>query len=150
MYYMIQIQNPVYYHKFRNIHAYSHPIQTIVAYLKPYITLAYSEPFHIQNSSISRTQDTIRTLSKHILAYGKAVYRSHIEKNSICRTLPYLEFWNIQDLSHIQNPVYTGTIRHIQAYLIIILIITLTFFFFHFHLTYFSTKFEKTVFFLLK
>ena len=73
MYYMIQIQNPVYYHKFSNIQAYSHPTQTIVAYLKPYVTLAYSEPCHIQNPSKFRTQDTIRTLSKHILAYEKAV-----------------------------------------------------------------------------
>ena len=29
---------------------------------------------------------------------------------------------------HIQNPVYIGTFRHIQAYSIVIVIITLTFF----------------------
>ena len=49
---MIHIQNPVYYRKFRHIHAYSRHIKT---YLEPYVALAYSEPCQIQNPGIYRT-----------------------------------------------------------------------------------------------
>ena len=40
----------------------------IAAYLEPCLTLAYSDPSHIQNPSIFRTQDIFRALSRHILA----------------------------------------------------------------------------------
>ena len=43
----------------------------IVAYLEPCVALADSEPCHIQNTDIFRTQDLIRTLSRHILAYSE-------------------------------------------------------------------------------
>ena len=62
MYYVIDIQNSVYYPKFRHIQAYSRPIQPIVAYL---------EPYHIQNPGIFRTQDIFGTLSRIILAYSE-------------------------------------------------------------------------------
>ena len=52
MHCMTHIQNPAYYRKFRHIQAYSHPIQTIVAYLEIFVTLAYSETCHIQNPGI--------------------------------------------------------------------------------------------------
>ena len=64
----------------------------------------------------------------------------------ILRTLSYLEFWHIQhiqDLRHIQNPVYLGIFRHIQAYSIIIITLNL---FFHFNLACLSTKFKKSCF----
>ena len=47
-------------------------------------------------------------------------------------------------MRHIQNPVYLGIFRHIQAHSIIVTI-TLTFSF-HFNVTYLSTKFKKTFF----
>ena len=43
----------------------------IMAYLELSVTLAYSEPYHIQNPGILRTQDISRTLSRHILAYSE-------------------------------------------------------------------------------
>ena len=46
------------------------------------VTLAYSEPCHIQNSGIFRTEDVFRTLSRHIL-----------ENPAIFRTLTYSEVW---------------------------------------------------------
>ena len=42
----------------------------IVVYLEHCVTLAYSEPCHIQNSGIFRTQDIFRTLSRHVQAYS--------------------------------------------------------------------------------
>ena len=44
----------------------------IVAYLESCIILAYSEPFHIQNPGIFKTQDIFRPLLMHILAYSVA------------------------------------------------------------------------------
>ena len=59
IYFMIHIQNPVYYRKFRHIQTCSRPLKDIfshiVAYLEPCVTLAYSEPCHIQNSGVFRT-----------------------------------------------------------------------------------------------
>ena len=43
----------------------------IVAYLEPCVTLAYSEPCHIQNPGIFRTQDIFRTLSRHDLVHSE-------------------------------------------------------------------------------
>ena len=91
--------------------SYSDVFSRIVAYIEPCKTLAHSEPCHIQNPGIYRTQDILRILSKHILAYG------------ILRILSYSE------LCLIQNPVCLGIFRHIQANSIMIFIITLTFFF---------------------
>ena len=45
MYSLRYIQNPVYYRKFRHILPY-------MAYLEPCVTLAHSEPCHIQNPDI--------------------------------------------------------------------------------------------------
>ena len=42
----------------------------IVVYLEPCVIFPYSEPLHIYNSGIFRTQDIFRTLSKPILAYS--------------------------------------------------------------------------------
>ena len=58
----------------------------IVAYWEPCVTLAYSEPCHIQNPGIFRAQDIFRTLSSQILAYSKR-----------CVTLAYWEHWHIQN-----------------------------------------------------
>ena len=48
---------------------YSDISSNTVAYLEPCVTLAYSEPCHIQNPGI--TNDIFRILSKHILAYSE-------------------------------------------------------------------------------
>ena len=56
---MIHIKNPVYCRKFRHIQAY----------LEPCVFFACFEPSYIQNPSIFRTQDILRTLSRHILTY---------------------------------------------------------------------------------
>ena len=51
---------------------YSDIVSFIVAYLKPSVTRAYSEPCHYQNLAIFlKTQDIIQTLSRHILAYSE-------------------------------------------------------------------------------
>ena len=62
----------------------------IVAYLEPCLTLAYSDPYHIQNPSIFRTQDIFRTLSRHILAER-------------CGTLTFWEPCHSQNFAIIQN-----------------------------------------------
>ena len=62
---MIHIQNPVYYRKFRHIHAYSRHIKT---YLEPCVALAYSEPCQIQNPGIYRTHIKLTfSLGKQVL-----------------------------------------------------------------------------------
>ena len=100
----------------------------IVAYLEPCITLAYSEPCHIQNPGIFRTRDTLRILPRHILAYSEGCVTCHIQNFGKFRTRAYSE---------------SCLFRHIPKYSITIVIITLPFFFFHFNLTYFSKKFKK-------
>ena len=85
-----------------------------MTYLESCVTLAYSEPCHIQNVGIFRTQDMFRTLSRHILVYAER-----------CVTLVYLEPCYIQNFAilrfltylgprHIHNPVHLGIFRHIQ------------------------------------
>ena len=79
---MIHNQNPVYYRKLKTYSgifktysgiftSYSDIFSHIVAYLETCVPLAYSEPCHIQNHGIFRTQDIFRALSKHILAYSE-------------------------------------------------------------------------------
>ena len=58
----------------------------IVTYLEPWKTLAYSEPCHIQNPGIFRTQNIFRTLSRNILTYAEC-----------CVTLAYWEPCHIQN-----------------------------------------------------
>ena len=95
---------------FKHIHIlFSH----IVAYLEPRVSLWYSEPCHIQNPGIFRTQDVFRTLSRHILEYLKH-----------CLTLTYWEHCDIQNISifriltYLQPEAYRESClyRHIQTY----------------------------------
>ena len=118
-----------------------------MAYLELCVTLAYSEPCHIQNPGIFRTQYIFRTLLRHILGYSeRCLTLAYCVTPVIFRTMPYSEVWHIYDPPmHIQNPVYLGTFRHIRAYSIMIVIIALTFFF-YFNRTYFSMKFKKACF----
>ena len=51
--------------------AYRDIFSHIVAYLEPCETLTYSEPCHIQHPGIFKTQDILRTLSRHVLAYSE-------------------------------------------------------------------------------
>ena len=51
--------------------SYSDIFSHIVVYLEPYVSLAYSEPSHIQNPGIFRTQDIFRTRLRRILAYSE-------------------------------------------------------------------------------
>ena len=90
---------------------------------EPFISLANLETCHIQNPGIFRTQGIFSFLSRHILAYSEC---SNIENPATFRTLPYSEFWNVEGLRHIQNPVYIGTFRYIQTYSKMIVIITFT------------------------
>ena len=93
--------------------SYSDIFRHIVAYLEPCVTLTYSEPCHIQNPGIFRTQDIFRTLSRHILTYSKRCVTfafwelCHIQKFAIFRILAYLgqEAYSESCLQ-----------RHIQAY----------------------------------
>ena len=84
----------------------------------------YSELCHIQNSDIFKARDIFRTISRHILAYSECCVTL-----AIFRTLLYSGFWHIYNPRHIQNPVYLGILRHIEACSIMIVIITLSFFF---------------------
>ena len=115
MYCMILVQNPVYYRQFRHIQAYmfySYIFSYIVAYLKLFVTLAYSEPCHIQNPGIYRTQHVFRSLSRHILAYSEDCV------TRILRTLSYSEFSHIKNFGifRILGMSESCLFRHDQAY----------------------------------
>ena len=86
MYYIIHIQNPVYYCKFRDILLYARRIPTysvILWYILWYTlcTLALSEPCHVHNPVIFRTQDIFKTLSRHIQAFRHTQTYSGISNN---------------------------------------------------------------------
>ena len=92
--------------------SYSDIFSHIVAYLKFCVTLAYSEPCHIQKPGIFRTQVIFRTLSRHILAYSEHCIilthwePCHIQNFGICSTWAYSEsclFSHIQAYSTIFN-----------------------------------------------
>ena len=108
--------------KFRHTHVYSDIFGHTVGYLKPCVTLAYSEPCLIQNPT-----GIFRTLRN---AYWEPC---HIWKFAIFRILAYLVPKSCSEFC---------LFRHIQASSIMIVTITLTFFF-HFNLKCFSTKFKK-------
>ena len=88
-------------------------LSCFVAYVEPGVTLAYSEPCHIQNSGIYGTQDILRTLSTQILAYSER-----------CVTLTQWEPCHIQNfaifriLSYFRPEAYAESclFKHIQAY----------------------------------
>ena len=125
--------------------SYSDIFSPIVAYLEPCVTLTYSEPCHIQNSSIFRTQDIFRTQSRHILAYSECYVTlacwepCHIQNFAIFRIL-----------AHVGPKAYSESClyKHIQAYSGIFSndsYNNINFLFFYlFNLTYFSTKLKKT------
>ena len=72
--------------------SYSDIFSHIVAYLEPCVTLAYSEPCHIQNPSIFKTWDAFRTSSRHIPAYSEC-----------CVTLVYWKPYHIQHFAIFHN-----------------------------------------------
>ena len=111
MYCMILVQNPVYYRKFRHIQAYM-LFSYIVTYLEPCVTLAYSEPCHIQNPGIYRAQDIFSSLSRHILAYSEHCV------TRILRILSYSEFSHIKNFGIFRIPGTSKSclFRHDQAY----------------------------------
>ena len=74
------IQNPV---AIENSDIFNH----ILAHLEPCVIFAYSEPCHVQNPDIFKTQDIFRTLSRYILAYSER-----------CVTLPYWEALSYSEL----------------------------------------------------
>ena len=55
---------------FKDIHVLFRHFQPYSGIFEPWITVIYSEPFHIQNSGIFRTWDICRTMLKHTLAYA--------------------------------------------------------------------------------
>ena len=78
---------------FRHIYVLFRNIQTFCGIFR---TLAYSDPCHIQNPGIFRTQGIFRTLSRHTLAYSERFVRlaywepCHIQNFGIFRILAYL------------------------------------------------------------
>ena len=100
MYFMVQIENTVYYWEFRHTQAYSRSYSDIfshiMACLKFWVTFAYSEPCHFENRGIFRTHDIFRTLSRHILTYSERYVTlaywqpCHIQNFVIFRILAYL------------------------------------------------------------
>ena len=98
-----------------------------MAYLEPCVTcifriLPYSESWHILN---------LRYIRNSVKAYSD-IFRTLCNAR-ISKTLTYSELGHIQNFSifrtpDIQNTVYIGTFRLIQAYSI--MIVTITFFFF--------------------
>ena len=122
--------------------SYSDIFSHIVAYLEPRLTLAYSEPCHIQNFGIFRTQDIFRTLSKPIMACSEGcAIPTYWE--------PYSELCHIQNFCifrtqrYNQNTVYLGIFRHGHSGIFNYDSLIILNFFFHFNLTYLS-KFTKT------
>ena len=115
----------------------------IVAYVEACITLAYSEPCHIQNPGIFRIQDLFRTLPRHILAYSKRCVTLACWEPCHIPNFPILRILACLGPKEYSEPC---VFRHIQAYSIMIVIITLTFIF-HFKLTYFSKTFKRHLFF---
>ena len=133
---------------FRHIHVLSDIFSYMVAYLEPCVTLAYSEPCHIQNPGIFSSQDIFRTLSRHFLAYSEC-----------CVTLTYWESCHIQNFAIFKILAYLGPkaysesclFRHHLTYSGIFnndSLDNINFLFFHFNLTYFLTKFKKIYIFL--
>ena len=102
----------------------------IVAYLEHCVILAYSEPFHIENLDIFRTQDIFRTLSRYIVAYSVGCVTLASWKTCFIQNFAIFRISTLRNSRHIQNLVYLGTFMHIQTYSIMI---TLTFFLHFFH-----------------
>ena len=86
----------------------------IVAYLKPCAILAYSEPFHIQNPGIFRSQDIFRVQSRHILAYSVGCVTLAFWKTCFIQNFAIFRISALRNSKYIQNPVYLGTFKHIQ------------------------------------
>ena len=106
---MRHIQDLVYYLKLRHIQAYCGIFRTLCNSC----SLAFSEPYHIQNPGIFWSWDIFRTLSRHILGYSEC-----------CVTLTYGEPCHIQSFSLFRILAYLGLktfsesclFRHMQAY----------------------------------
>ena len=133
MFYMRHIQNTIYYRKFRHIHAYSRPIQTHSPILwhiqNPVQFLNMQNPFIFKILAYLVSEIYPKHCPGMLRLIQNAVYRSNIENHAIFRTLSYSQFWHTQYQRHIQNPVYLGIFKHIQAYSLTIVIITLHFLF---------------------
>ena len=107
-----------------------------MAYLEPCIIPAYSEPYHIQNPGIIRTQNILRTLPRHILAYSAR-----------CVTLAFWKPCHIQNFAIFRIPGNLGLkgylesylFRHIQTYSIMITLTSFSSLF-----SYFSMEYTKT------
>ena len=70
---------------FRHTQTYSGILKHTQAYSEPYVTLACSEPWYIQNSELFKNRGAFRTLA-------------HSEPETYFRTLVYSEAWSIQKL----------------------------------------------------
>ena len=130
---MINIQNPVYYPKFRHIQPCC-GIFRILCNSWIFKTLSYSESWHI------RAQDKSTTLSRRIRAYLECCVMvaswepCHIQNFVIFRILAYLrpQAYSESSFRHIQ--VYSDIFNNDSYNSINSL----------FFLTYFSTKLKKT------
>ena len=100
MYYMRNIQNRVYYCKFRHTQAYSHPIQTYSAILWHILNCVF-----IQNPAIvieSWHFQNLRYIQNTVKAYF-GIFRK-LCNSPIFRTLSYSELCHIQNFGH-EDPI---------------------------------------------
>ena len=107
-----------------------------MTYLEPCVTLVDSEPCHVQNPGIFRTQDIFRTLSRHFLTYSEHVYCSYIQNPTIFKILAYLAYLGPEAYSE------SSLFRYTQVYSDIFNNDTyddFKFLFFHLNFTYFHS-----------
>ena len=89
--------------------SYSDIFSHVVAYVEPCITLAYSEPCHIQNAGIFRTRDIFRTQSRHVLVYSEHYVTlaywepCDIQNSTIFRLLAYSEPYQTSKMEHLMK-----------------------------------------------
>ena len=110
---------------------YKNIIRLIQAYLAPCVTLIYSQTCHIPSPGIFRTRVIFKTLQKFHQAYSernivRIAYSAIIQSYSticrslcnacICRSLAYLESWNIQNPSIIGSHHIFRTLSYLHKY----------------------------------
>ena len=84
-----------------------------MACLESCLTLAYSEPCHVQDPGIFRNkeyiQNSVKTYSGIFITFRNA---------RILKTLPYLELWHIYNFGILMAKAYLESclFRHIHAY----------------------------------
>ena len=76
--------------------------RSIPAYSAPFVTLAYSQPYHIPSQGVFRTGDVFRTVYSGIIQSYSGISRT-LCNAYLCRNLIYSESWNFQNPSIISS-----------------------------------------------